>query len=710
MTASTGLVATAMKALRGVKSLVLATPAMMVSLIVLVMFGMVGMVGMLAWSSPSTASAQTVAIGGGSGGGNAAIVYRKAFEVLGVNSPHPLLTQDELTELEQITAQGRISPIDIDRARELLAKAQPFLEAIAPAGSIRRSDFELDRAAGIEMLLPHLGPMRTAARLLQGQAALALHDGDWEMALGLQRSLSALGPHAGQDGAIVSSMAGSAMGRLAMGPLDVMLDDGSLTQDRAKALSEVLRGLKGNDPFDFSKASRGEFQILAATIGSKTPAEVAAMLRRLDLDPGAIGTLTRRELSGELARAGELHRRAADAFASNDPVAARRAMAEIEQEVERSTLFAALMPSFAKALEHKIQANEEIEQRLERIDAIAKGEKQAIEVANASTWLRRAAALAASLPDEGQDSIELVRFLGRDTDPVLRERAERLFLGAGRGIRMSLERGVACGLVDLDTPNDGDFGLSMGWLPGLRAACRVMLAEATLLETTAAAERAALVLGVARVLMRDPSVTRSLTARSIIEETKPLLERLVSDTALSSEERRTLALLLRELAASEGFRMSKGLEADRDRLATGAPYLRVIDPQRRTQLVRRGADFALFLQVALAPEDAWVPRSTDAAAPSAEEAASIVLPQGILVRSDDLLPPGPVAEARRQREVIAALPFFRTHGLAVGDKEREARQPFRGVTAVPVRTYGTDLAQAAETASSLSDLASRLER
>jgi len=656
---------------------------------------------------------------------NAATVYRNAFATLDTRR-NAGLTDAEVDELNQLTSEGRVAPIDADRVRELLGRVQPFLDSIEPAASMRRSDFELDRAGGFEMRLPHLSRMRFSARLLRAQAGLAMHDGDWETSRESLRALASLSSHAAQDRVLISSLVGGAITQASLGPLDATLDEGTLTQERAKALAEALRPLRGDDPFMFGGATREEFNLLSATIAGRSGDEVAGVLGGA-LGPeggGALAGMSERDIGRQLARAKEIYARAAGAFESRDPEAARRIMADLESEAKSNAVLQVLMPSFTRALEAKLRIGDELAERLARIDAIAEGRKTALEMANASTWLRRAAAIAASMPDEAQEAIELVLFAGHEADPQMQDRAVRTFLGAGRSIRESIDRALACGSLDLDIPNDGDYGLSMRWLPGLRAAARVLIAEAGLGDGGIAADRARLIAGVCNALVRDPSVTRSLVSRSIAKEARGLFERVAADESIDPAARAALGRSIRALAISEGLGLPKGLEADRDRLATGSPWGRVVDPVRRKHMTRRGPEFALFLQVALVPENEWLPledpnksravSTVPATAPSQgsppETSPVPAKPRpGPLVRFDDLLPPDRLVEARAAQSSVRASAFFEML-RTVPEEGDTMRNPFRGVSPVTIREYGPDLTEAAATASMLSSIADRFER
>jgi len=418
------------------------------------------------------------------------------------------------------------------------------------------------------------------------------------------------------------------------------------------------------------------------------------------MDEDSIRNLSQREVSMALARARGVYDRAASAFASDDPDVARQLMEEVDRESKRSPLLAVLMPSLEKALRSKQMISVAIAERLERLEAIAKGRKTALEMANASAWFRRAAAIASGLPEDGQSALSLALVGGASIDESLLERAERIQLGAGRQIRECLERGLACGTVDFDVPNDGDFGLSAKWLPGLRGAARVMLAQATVADAPERAELGLIVAGTALALTKDPSSLRGLVARSIVDESLPVLRRIAAESALAPAEREAFAETLRRLGTGLLAAPEAGANADRDRLSAATPWGRTIDPRRRKVLSNRGPEFLLFVQVALAPSG-WFPM-----ADSGEVGA-----KGPLVQFEDILPVDSCAAAQKQQEKLQALPFF--DSLRFGpdpDAEPSTLRVFRGVTTVPIRDLGKDQGDLSRTLDRLGEIAERMEK
>lgn len=672
------------------------------------------------------AEAQTGTNRGNRGGGNAADVYRQAF--LQFDGSRPMgLTSEEFDELIVLAASGRVRSEDADRLRVLVDKARPLLDALAPAGSMRRSDFGIDRSKGFEALMPHLSPMRSSVRLLRAQAALAIHDGDWDATLSTLRSMSSLGVHAGQDHMLISSLVGTAIAQHTMPSLDAILDEGTLTQDRAKALLEDLRGLRGSDPLSYGDAMRGEYRLMATSVAGRSGDEISDMLGGM-IDGASLRGMSAREVGQAIGRARGLYEQAAAAFESDDPEVARRMLDQVEAEAERNPLLTLLLPNLRKALDSKLMTEADIEARLARLEAIAQGKKTALEMANASTWFRRAAAVASGLPDEGQEALALVLAAGSKADPLFLERAERLNLGAGRAIREALERGLACGTVDFDIPNDGDFGLSAKWLPGLRGACRVLLARAMVCEPREREELVAIATGVALALTKDPSTTRALVARSILDDALPLLRVVAAHergtgaagtagaggagaergdateagAAIPSDDERRAATVrtLRDLVASGLLGLPRGVDADRDRLATGSPWGRIVDPKRRKQLSQRSPDFALFLQVAMAPGN-WFPLHT----------SSEVGAKGVLVRFDDILPVEATEAAVRESDRVRQLPFFQPfRSIQDGGQELSSSSAFRGINPVMMRDHGKDQADAIATIERLSEIAGAMER
>lgn len=193
---------------------------------------------------------------------------------------------------------------------------------------------------------------------------------------------------------------------------------------------------------------------------------------------------------------------------------------------------------------------------------------------------------------------------------------------------------------------------------------------------------------------------RVVVSRSILDDALPQLRRVAEEKAFDGEARADLATMLRATAIALLAAPVKGLDADRDRLAAASPWGRTIDERRRKILSRRGAEFLLFVQVAMAPSD-WFPL-----AESTEIAA-----KGPLIQFDDMLPPEACAEAVKQSEKVRSLRFF--DALRRGpDPDADERElgAFRGISVTPIRDAGKDSADLTATLEKLDAVATSLER
>lgn len=647
---------------------------------------------------------------------NAAEVYKDAWQLLGEDRVPLGLSSEEWNTLVEITAGGSLMPADVDRARMLMDRISPLREKVLALGSLRKSDFGLDRSKGLMLDLPHLAKMRLTARLLLAEAALAQSDGNWERSLAALGSIAAVGSHAGQDKVLISSLVGGAVGSFSLRGVDSVLDSGQLDQAKAQQLLDALRPLGGDDPFRFSASVEGEFELLSTSIRGKSPRDVAALLGEgADGEHAeslrALEAATPQEMQRDLRRADALYRKAADAFAKgDDPAAARAAMAEIEREAAKSPLLLLLMPSMAKCLEAKLLTEAAIAERMEKLRLLAEGKKSAMELANGAEWLRRAAAIARGLAEPEQAAVEVVRLGGNDVTGELRESAARVHQTSGASIREAVAFGLACGRVDFDNRNERDTGVSLQWLPGLRGACRVLLSRAMVAPPDEAAALVAMVADVSRHLALDPSVTRSVVAMQLAEEAIPAVTRLSGADAPSTEAVERLQRALQALAAANGFGHSKAADADRDRLA--ASWGGIVDPEKRKVLRRKSADFVFFVAVALAAPDPGASRAEVEAAKAAAAGGGAEAPRkrfdpGPLINFDDVLPPEAVAQAVAQRGALEKCPFF-SSWQPLAEDDAKAGAPFKGVTPVMVRDSGQDAGRAAEVAGRLSDAAAKV--
>src|SRR5688572_6969204 len=111
----------------------------------------------------------SVCFGQASPARNAATWYRKAIEQYEALSP---AQRDLIQKYEP--AQGQPSA----ELRTAPSQVQSIIQNYQSGANQEHSEFGQDQAQGVELLLPHLKPMRGIAKLTRTDVLVRLHDGD----------------------------------------------------------------------------------------------------------------------------------------------------------------------------------------------------------------------------------------------------------------------------------------------------------------------------------------------------------------------------------------------------------------------------------------------------------------------------------------------------------------------------------------------------
>ncbi len=589
-------------------------------------------------------------------GGNAATGYRRAFTMAGwLREPgappagEALITADDNEFLSRV--QAPMSQGDRARLDALLLKAKPITMQIQEAAHARKCDWELDRSQGFEMLMPHLAPMRSAARLMRAQAMAQIEDGDSGGAIATLGTLGELGMHAGQDKVLVSSLVGGAISGVMTATGADAIDAGTIDAKTAAKLLEALGPMKRPDPFRFTEAVQGEFETLTASVrGAKNDQELRDLLSMADGSTAASSEALKVNLENaksDLRRLKPLFDEAASAFANPNPDAGMAALRKVEQEIEAGRggpLAKVLLPSFVKIFKAKLTATQELELFLARLQAIADGKETRQEVVNAAILLARASAAARGIPDDAQEAIELMRVAPDALDAAGAKRATDMLARAQRPVLQPLCEAATMKRCDFRALHRPSPSLEVPFLGGLRGAVRVALAEGL----RAARERGegdaalpALVVGyrVAALLASDPGLARAIVGHSIWRETTAALQDAQRISPLSKLSADELERALATMNGSDPFGFRKGSEADAvrtvdemTRFASGAsPEAR----EARAAILRQRGATSMFARVALAT----IARRADDTLPAADDA--------VLVRVVDLYPPTAIASAQK---------------------------------------------------------------
>jgi hypothetical protein len=174
---------------------------------------------------------------------NAALRYWAACSVISTDMTRAVADVDyEKTP----AAKSDTLPDEYKRAAEQLSgwTSREFIDA----SRLARCDFEIDYENGVETLLPHLGKLRTGARLTRFDARRAAIE---ERPLDSAEAIAAMfrmGVHVSGDGYLISSLVGNAIMAIATEEATMQRAAGSLNDEAAKIVLAELRKLDASDP------------------------------------------------------------------------------------------------------------------------------------------------------------------------------------------------------------------------------------------------------------------------------------------------------------------------------------------------------------------------------------------------------------------------------------------------------------------------------
>ena len=189
---------------------------------------------------------------------NAALQYATVFYTTDAD----LFSKTGDVDLSKVGFDKAKAPEEFLAAAELLrTKGEGTVGALLEASRLSKCDFELATEKGIMVLLPHLGKMRGAARLLRLDARRHLLDGDAAGAAERLAAMVRIGLHAKGDELLISSLVSVAITTAAMDETEAELDSGLLTPAARQTIAAAFEAMPKADPFATKAAIRGEQRI-----------------------------------------------------------------------------------------------------------------------------------------------------------------------------------------------------------------------------------------------------------------------------------------------------------------------------------------------------------------------------------------------------------------------------------------------------------------
>ena len=384
---------------------------------------------------------------------------------------------DRTGDVEQYFLTG----IRTARADEWLAAMRPLGAELARTRSMAYTR-TLDRSQGFDLLLPHLGEMRTTARTMAFLLQDAAERGDNATARDLLRAQLALADHAGEDGLIISSLVSVASTQLNLRMTERLMSSGAIDADTAKTLIADREAIAGNRNADFGAAMTGESSALNIEL---------AKLRALPTDERSdrLGTLlgpqaenlSDASIDAALAGSKNYFIEASTAMTNPDRAAGREQLAALNARLDGGE-FGELNKSLAPALTHAFDRFTMLESELALqnadLRALANATKQPADFMNGARLYLKAAAAAQTLDAEAQRSIDGARLAPDEMPESARVEARRAIDGLRATVIETLLAATNCGRCEFpDQLLNASTLLPIGVL-GANGAARLLMADA----------------------------------------------------------------------------------------------------------------------------------------------------------------------------------------------------------------------------------------
>ncbi|MBL8999903.1 MAG: hypothetical protein JNK25_02060 [Phycisphaerae bacterium] len=275
---------------------------------------------------------------------------------------------------ELSTALGELNYEEIGMTPESAEKNEAWKAALKAAGGSNagewlhasgytRCDFEVRYEDGVGALLPHLGKLRSGARLLRFEARRAIIEGRPDDAARYLAALIRIGNHVCGDGFLISSLVGNAIVSMSMAEIREYAESGRMTASARESIQRGLDQIDEKDPMRIRAALVGEQTIMldwirVACTGPEAGAKLASLLFEVqnqddqgltEVNRAIIEKLDESGLAREVVQTEKAYQAMLDAWDSEDPDEACKAVAERMKRHEFGPLAAEICPSVARS-------------------------------------------------------------------------------------------------------------------------------------------------------------------------------------------------------------------------------------------------------------------------------------------------------------------------------------------------------------------------
>jgi hypothetical protein len=583
---------------------------------------------------------------------NAATWYQKSFARLGSIE----ITEAEWEAIQAYRRDPHAAPSATVRA--VLARAEPALSAARRGAQQGRNDFGLDYSQGYELLLPHLSQLRNVGRLMAADAKLRLHEGGASAAADQIAAMYRMSDHLGTDATIISSLVGQVIFEAADQVAVAGIDRGEFGPAESAAMREGLKQLGPDDPFSMIGAIETEQLIMVDWLRDRYAEgeDRVSIFEDLGMDAGAaeelagLALMDQAQFEGALDEADETLGRVIEAFKMDDPEEARFMLEQISAECQNGEHgpLALMMPSYSKLYEKMLEARAQVAERDAQLAAIIAGTVAPGELANAAVLYLQAVEMIRQIEPERLQPLHDVA--SRPMQPIEEGPAETLRNAAG--IVETLTRAAQIARCDFSIAHGKHPPVIPDYLPGLREAGRLLVADAVRMLQEAEDDQAAQRLGVCfrmtAHLAGDSIITSALASQIVFNEAGELARWALGNRAFTTDDRVRLFGGVAAMSRRDPFGYVSAVMNAREQILKRLRFSGDAWARTEQMLNRLDGDQLLYLLVVIeGPRD---PAEAEKEPGEAAGLAGVVSPEGL-------------ATARGQAEP-AAKPLEETSDLA----------------------------------------------
>ena len=142
-----------------------------------------------------------------------------------------------------------------------LTENQGVIRQLLRATRIRECDWGVEYSQGFGALMPHLGKLRAATRVLAADSRRLAADGKVEDAAERVAAIFRMARHAAQDPVLISSLVGLAIHNAGKAELEWLATNGHLSDAGRKNIGDAVEQIPASDPFRFHDAIKMERDI-----------------------------------------------------------------------------------------------------------------------------------------------------------------------------------------------------------------------------------------------------------------------------------------------------------------------------------------------------------------------------------------------------------------------------------------------------------------